>query len=131
MFGGPGGEIHTNIDKLFSTFYADVDTKEEKSAFQFALWEILYDDGLDLDAGTFTDNNTNAAIRGIADGYLLGIQDPTAKMGGYKYTFLTSGPDQNPGNSQDLVTVTAVPVPAAGFLLIAGIGGLALMRRRG
>lgn len=123
-FGGAGSEIRTNIDRLFSTYYASLETKNQKAAFQFALWEIIYDDGLDLGAGTFKDNGTNGAIRSLADGYLSGIQSDAALSGRYKFTFLTST------DSQDLVTVSPIPLPAAGWLLLAGVAGLAGLRRR-
>ena len=123
-FGGAGSEIRTNIDRLFSTYYAGLETKNQKAAFQFALWEIVYDEGLDLGSGTFTDNGTAGAIRGLADGYLLGIQSDEALSGKYRFTFLTSG------ESQDLVTVSAIPLPAAGWMLLAGVAGLAGLRRR-
>lgn len=124
LHGGPGSDTHANIDALFSTFYADVDTKEEKSAFQFVLWELLYDDGLDLSEGTFQDNGTDGAIRAIADDYLAGIVAPDAKSGKYRYTFLESA------DSQDVITVSAVPLPAAAWMLLASIMGLAGLRRR-
>ncbi len=125
LFGGVGSEIRTNIDKLFSTVYAEVDTKNERAAFQFSLWEVLYDDGLDLGSGTFMDNGTHADIRSIANDYLARIAAENAKTGKYRYTFLASR------TSQDLITVSAVPLPAAGMMLIAGLGGLAALRRRG
>lgn len=123
-FGGAGSEIRSNIDRLFSTYYAGLATKNEKAAFQFALWEIIYDGGLDLGSGTFKDNGTSGAIRSLADGYLLGIQSEDALSGRYRFTFLTSA------DSQDLVTVSPIPLPAAGWLLLAGVAGLAGVRRR-
>lgn len=123
-FGGAGSTIRTNIDRLFSTYYAGLATKNQKAAFQFALWEIIYDDGLDLGSGTFRDNGTSGTIRSLADGYLAGIRAPDALTGKYRFTFLTSE------TSQDLVTVSPIPLPAAGWLLLAGVAGLAGLRRR-
>jgi hypothetical protein len=36
----------------------------------------------------------------------------------------------NDGFGIDAIKVAAVPVPAAGFLLLAGLGGLAAFKRR-
>ena len=49
----------------------------------------------------------------------------------YKLTFLESNDQRgNSQYSQNLVTASPVPLPAAGFLLIGALGGLAAVGRR-
>ena len=124
-----GASILTNIDRLFTSAYHTVTTGVTAAAFQVALWEIIYDDGgvFDLDAGNFYTplNNGceyNAAVETQADSFLAGLAG--AGTGGYSLTYLHSE------NGQDLVTASPVPLPAAGWMLLAGVSGLVAMRRR-
>lgn len=48
----------------------------------------------------------------------------------YALTFRAEGTSNSLGGFIDDVSVAAVPVPAAGFLLIGALGGLAALRRR-
>lgn len=125
-------DVVSNIDKLFTSAYATVTTSLNAAAFQVALWEIVYDTGtaggFDLDSGNFltmlTDGGVerNEAVEVAAENLLQGLA--TAQMGGYNLTFLHSEA------GQDLVTASPVPLPAAGWMLIAGVGGLVAMRRK-
>ena len=45
------------------------------------------------------------------------------------YTFTITGLSGDAGSAYD-IAIAAVPVPAAGFLLLGGLGGLVAMRRR-
>jgi hypothetical protein len=125
-----GGATLDNIDRLYTSVYSTVDTALEAAGFQVALWEIVSDTatGFDLSSGDFAvSGNANAAAQ--AQGYLDGLAQ--AQTGGYTIDFLTSG------NSQNLVTgkvapppaVNPVPLPAAGWMLLAGFGGLFGLRR--
>ncbi|MBM7066710.1 hypothetical protein [Actibacterium sp. 188UL27-1] len=112
------------VAQLFGTAYEQVTDDTSAAAFQVSLWEIVTDqDGsLDLDDGIFV-LNSGGDVRTTALGFLSGLSDPTDNR--TNLTFYAA-----PG-SQDVVTgtVSPVPVPAAGLLLIGGLGGLMVLRR--
>lgn len=128
-----GARITSNVDRLFSSAYAGIDTSVAASAFQVALWEIVHDDAdsFDLASGNLRVSG-NSAVTKQASAYLDGLAN--AITGAYKIDFLSSP------QSQDIVTarlrggfnetLSPVPVPAAGWLLVGGIGGLVVLQRR-
>ena len=119
--------VMANVDKLFSSAYNSITDSVSAAGFQVALWEIIEDTDpnnapFDLNSGNFKMTSGEAAVKNAADGFLGGLAG--APTGQYKYTFLESK------DGQDLVTVAPVPVPAAGLLLLTGLGGFAALRRR-
>lgn len=121
-----GSAVDTNIDKLFTSAYSGISTRVEGAAFQVALWEIITDtgSGFDLSGGDFRVQMAgySAAVINQATSYLSGLA--SAATGGYRLTFLNSG------TSQNLVTVSAVPLPAAAGMLGFGVLTLVGLRRR-
>lgn len=116
-----------NLKKLFETGYKGLDlTNAAKSAgFQLAVWEIAFESGgtYDIFSGNFKSNlGPGNAAANFAKTLLDNLNG--AKTQSYQLTFFTSA-----GN-QDVVTVSEVPVPAAGLMLLAGLGGLAALRRK-
>lgn len=70
---------------------------------------------------------------GIRDFFASVDGAPAATMGSAVWLFLDDGGSKADDNHDDMairLSVTPVPVPAAGFLLLAGLGGLAAMKRR-
>ena len=112
------------IDWLFSFAYAQVTDAVSASAFQVALWEVISetDDNLNVFGGNhFLNIDTDAKI-GMRANYYLSRMD-TAETGQYRYTTYSN-------SGQDLISVSPVPLPASALLLIAGMGGLAALRRK-
>lgn len=124
---GFSSTIRDNVDRLFTGFYGQVDTADKAAGFQIALWEIVTETSgiIDLGKGIFKATGSGTAYT-LAGSYLSGLAG--AGTGGYTLTFF----DSQKNSSQNLVNAvpSAVPVPAAGGLLIAGLGGLAALRRR-
>lgn len=126
-----------NIDRLFTSAYAQVVDGVTAAAFQLSVWEVILDDGaaFSLDNGNFltkrlsNGNEFNPAVEAQADLFLAGLAN--AETGGYDLTFL-----YNDG-SQDIVTgtkieevVPAVPLPAGGVLMLSGLLGFGALRRK-
>jgi hypothetical protein len=124
------------VRALFETSYATLDlaSDAQSAGFQLALWEILYETSgtFDLTAGSFRQTRSTEA----ANAANAAANDLLAALGGpitqrYRLTFFESGMNgQGKQLSQNLVTVSEVPLPAAGVLLLAGLGGLAALKRR-
>ncbi|MEM6948020.1 MAG: VPLPA-CTERM sorting domain-containing protein [Pseudomonadota bacterium] len=115
----------TGLGRLFGSVYHQIDTGLEAAAFQLAIWEIIDEDAAndyDLAAGDFSASRNSGAI-GLAQTYLDGLLGADDHAG---LRYFESG------SSQDLVTadLAPVPLPASGALIVMGLGGLALVRRR-
>jgi hypothetical protein len=66
-----------------------------------------------------------------SNGFIAYLLDLTSTSGTWSTVGLVNNGGNRPAISHgSLYTVAAVPVPAAGFMLLAGIGGLAALRRR-
>ena len=109
-----------NLSKLFTGYIDEIDRGVEAAAFQVSIWELISDTSIDLDAGEFQ-LLSNQAVEDMANGYLAGLSVFDAD---YDMQYFTKA------GTQDLVTGTLspVPLPATGLLLLVGLGGLALAK---
>lgn len=148
--GTPQGTIAgvvSVIQDLFQTSFKSVDLSNanQSAGFQLALWEIVNEKRISGGVPDYDVKQSDVPGRGnfFAAGY-SGF-DPTAaiafangyldNLGGaitqsYKLTFYQSNPLSGEPRSQNLVSATAVPLPAAGLLLGPALAGLWLLRRR-
>ena len=114
------------VQSVFDANFATLNTgnNDQAGGFQVALWNALYDTDWLSTAGVFAVAAGGVATK--ADAFLSLAQN---YMGSKKYnlTFLESL-SENP--SQNLITVAPVPLPAAAFLMVGALGGLAALRRR-
>ncbi len=115
-------------DRVQGLFDAHFETAKSNAnsaaAFQLALWEAIYDNTFNLSKGSFAVQGVSSTITGLAQGFLnsftAGSQD------NYVVSYLQN--DRSKG--QDIVTASPIPLPAAAWLLIGGLGALAAVRRR-
>lgn len=133
----------TLINSLFTGFIGETDTDDGAAAFQLAMWEIIEDGpgGFDLDGGSFSvvsgDPSDDSVPSQLFSDEVVGkATDWLGELGGidprYRLTyFIATEDDQGQLTSQSLVTATPIPLPAGIWLLGAGVGALALARRRG
>jgi len=107
------------ISDLYNTWFVDsLGSSTKAAAFQIALWEIAFDSGANLGAGSFRLNTASAAVTNQANTYLnSALWTPGADVG----VILRVG-------SQDLVL--RVPEPATAILLGASLLLLGAARRQ-
>ncbi|MFV0358623.1 VPLPA-CTERM sorting domain-containing protein [Tropicimonas sp.] len=124
------------IQNLFNTAYNGLDTldKVQAGGFQLALWEIAYETSgtFSLSDGSFTETNTaGAAARAQANTFLAGLAG--GWTGTYDLAFFEAAETAGGHGSQNLVggfEAAPVPLPAAAWLLLAGMGALGVAGRR-
>ena len=117
------GNVQTLFDMAFGSL--TLTSNAQSAGFQLALWEIIYETTgtLSVGNGNFTASGNTGAVN-FANTLLGNLVSAGPVTQVYNLTCLESQ------NGQDLVTASPVPLPAAGLLLLAALGGLGLARRR-
>jgi hypothetical protein len=127
---GAGERIQKLFDKSYdeSLFVANTaDGNAASAGFQLAIWEVLYDDNFDIWSGSFLadrgSSTSPTAAEAAAVDFLKGV---ATYAGPQKWTITT----YDSATKQDLGVATAVPLPAAAWLLLGVTGGLFAAKRR-
>ena len=117
--GANGAAIVSNLEHLASNWLGSVNSTDASAAFQIAVWDLTFGSGFSASA-----NGADAsAVNTLVTQYLSNLGGAITEQ----LTFLQD-PTWNSSMqvSQHLITFTPVPLPAAAWLLLSGIGGLML-----
>lgn len=120
------------LQQLVNQRYASVTNAQTSAAFQLAVWEIVTEAGntFNLGNGQFKAWGGNTTAIAMANDWLK--LDKTQGNRDYKINYYFYGNMPN-GVTQNLISVSPVPLPAAGLLMLSalGLGGLVSRRRAG
>ncbi|MBY0308678.1 MAG: Cys-Gln thioester bond-forming surface protein [Phycisphaerales bacterium] len=123
---GPMGAARAaRLERLFAQRYTALATAANQgqayAAFQLAVWEIVNDDGLNLETGPFRVNSASSGTQALAQSWLTGVN---------------SGPGWNlvaiddPANSTAPGRQGYVMAPTPGAAALFGAGLVSISRRR-
>lgn len=120
-----GASKATDVNRLFTNWYSTATNEGNSTAFQVALWEIIYESTstYDVGSGTFTATGGNApgAVFATANTML-------GSLGSLGSNYLQVDVYQS-ASKQDFTTVTTVPEPEAYALALVGLGVLVGARK--
>ncbi len=107
----------TLLSRLWWSYQGSVNSPETSAAFQMAVWELSFDTGADLSAGTFTGNSPSNVVT-LSQSWLDNVKSPSYAGGLVPINVL-----HNAGAQDQLV-------PTPGSLALLGMSGLVSRRRR-
>jgi hypothetical protein len=127
---GPDIDQRARVQSVFDANFGDLNATNgvQAAGFQLALWDAVYDGNWDIGTGVFR-ASASPDVVAKANFYLGAARDYDGGQA-FAMTFLESNPGANPTKYQNLVTVSPVPIPAAGGMLLLALGGLGLAARR-
>jgi hypothetical protein len=113
---------------LLSFFYSPRDQNAASNVIDYSLFDALSPFTTVL-AGSVTGPGS-VPLTAVGTWTQITAMFVITKTGDYNLRFAAGGTNNSLGGFIDNVSIAAVPVPAAGFLLFGALGGLAALRRR-
>lgn len=122
------------VQSVFDANYGGLNAAigDHAAAFQMALWEAAFeDDSTSMSVSTGDFQASSYGSTALANTFLANAEAYTGGVN-WNLTFLevAGGADRITNSGQNLVTVSAVPLPAGAVLLASGLFGFGAMRRR-
>lgn len=116
------------VENLFEKYSLGVNNSATGAAFQLALWDIVYDNGDGLGAGSFKASGLSSNVANLFGTYVGGA----ATTGGTAMNFNVYNATSHGYNGdkyQNLMSATPVPEPAT-MVVLASAAVVAIRRRR-
>jgi len=126
-YKNPGAK--ERLEKLFDANYTGTvfGSGANNAGFQLAIWDVIYDDDFDINTGNLTASSGNGAVETAAGTFLSNAEN---YMGPRLWTITTYDGGAGNDDVQDVGVATAIPLPAAAWLLLGVSGGLVAAKRR-